>query len=168
MVRIIFLLTAIVGIACASEGGEVDLLWRTINFAIFAALVYWLFAGMAKSFFGDRIKSIVQAFERAQDKAKEARLARNNAALALDEAKATAESILALGKEEANIIAERIRTKCDEEIKVLNKLKDEAKIVAENKMIRSVVSQTIGEILSADDFLSDQEKIVEQLIRRVA
>jgi F-type H+-transporting ATPase subunit b len=152
----------------AGEESELDILWRTINFVIFAGLVYWLFAGFIKKFFGDRTRSIVTAFEKAQDKTKEARSNRENAAALLEEAKANADSIVKFAKDEAFAIADRSAAKTEDEIKILHKLKDENKIVAENKMIRAVVAATMGEILSADDILSDQDAIVENLRKRVA
>jgi F-type H+-transporting ATPase subunit b len=151
--------------AFASEA-ELDIVWRTINFVVFAGLVYYLFAGFIKKFFGDRTRSIVLAFEKAQDKAKEARSSREKAALALEEAKANAESIIKFANDEAIAISDRVAVKTDEEIKILHKLKDESKIVAENKMVRAVVAATMGEILSADDILNDQDAIVENLRKR--
>jgi F-type H+-transporting ATPase subunit b len=156
-------------LAVFAEGAsEVDLLWRAINFVIFAGLVYWFFANMTKQFFKERSVAIVAAFEKAQDKAKEARNARNEAAKELEKAKLSAESIVELAKEEAHILSERIKAKAQEEIVVLHKLKEETKIVLENKMVRSVVAKTLGDILNADDFLSNQDAIVDNLIKRVA
>ncbi|MDR2638666.1 MAG: hypothetical protein LBC09_02375 [Helicobacteraceae bacterium] len=161
-----FILLISAAAAAFGAEGELDILWRTINFAIFAGLTYYLLADFVRKFFGDRTRSIVSAFEKAQDKAKEARSNREKAAAALDEAKANAESIVKFAKDEAIAIADRVSAKTDEEIKVLHKLKEESKIVAENKMIRAVVASTMGEILSADDLLSDQDAIVENLRKR--
>ncbi|MDR2151750.1 MAG: hypothetical protein LBO72_02910 [Helicobacteraceae bacterium] len=153
-------------IAAFANEGEVDIVWRTVNFVIFAGLTYYLLAGFARKFFGDRTRSIVAAFEKAQDKAKEARSNREKAALALEEAKANGESIVKFAKDEAIAIADRIAAKTDDEIKMLHKLKDESKVVAENKMIRAVVAATMGEILNADDILNNQDAIVENLRKR--
>ncbi|MDR1912346.1 MAG: hypothetical protein LBQ52_08400 [Helicobacteraceae bacterium] len=161
----ILLFVGVATIAFAEEG-EVDIMWRSINFVIFAALVYWLLAGFIKKFFGDRVKSIVTAFERAQDKAKEARAKREKAEAALEEARATAQSAIKFANEEAIAIGERLAAKTEEEIKILHKLKDENKIVAENKMIRAVVASAMGEILSAEEILNDQDAVIETLRKR--
>lgn len=169
-IKTVFCFLAILGVACAADHADVelDIFWRTINFFIFAALVFWLFKGMAAKFFGDRTASIVAALEKAQERAREARLQRENAQSLLDEAKTTAQGIVSLAQEEAVNLAARIAERAQEDIKVLNKLKEESKIVAENKLVRTVVASTLGDILSADDFLSDQETIVDNLIKRVA
>jgi F-type H+-transporting ATPase subunit b len=163
--KICISLIAVAVVAFAKEG-ELDILERTINFVIFAGLIYYLLADFVKKFFGDRTRSIVSAFERAQDKVKEARTNREKAAAGLDEARVNSESIIKFAKDEAIAIADRVAAKTDDEIKILHKLKEESKVVAENKMIRAVVASTMSEILNADDILSDQDAIVETLRKR--
>ncbi|GHS89368.1 hypothetical protein FACS189487_09460 [Campylobacterota bacterium] len=165
--HLVLFLTAI-GAACAGDGGGVDIGWRTLNFVIFAALVYWLFAGFFKKFFGERSQSIALMFERAQDRAKEARLNREKAQADLALAKESAEAILKSAHEEAAILTDRTARKMEEEIKILHKLKEESRVVSENKMIRTVVARTLGEILSSGDILNNQDAIVENLRKRVA
>ncbi|MDR3162326.1 MAG: hypothetical protein LBT81_00490 [Helicobacteraceae bacterium] len=154
--------------AFAAGGAEVDIIERTFNFAIFAALIYVLLAKPIRNFFTGRTQSIMVVFEKAQERAKEAKSAREEAELRLKQAKEQAKEIVTLANEDAAAAAARTSTKGEEEIKLLHRLKEESKTVMENKMIRAVVTETMGEILSADDFLSDQKAIVENLIKRVA
>lgn len=162
----LYLLSA--GVAFAAEGGEIDLLQRTVNFAIFAGLVYYLFAGFLKNFFGQRSSAIAAAFERAQDRVKEARQSRESALRQVEEAKAKADEIVSVARQEAILLSERVTARGEEELKILQKQKDEAMTVAGNRMVRNVVSQTMGDILNAEDLLSEQDVIVENMMKRVA
>ncbi|MDR0746712.1 MAG: hypothetical protein LBE89_02340 [Helicobacteraceae bacterium] len=166
--KICIVFFAISGCAFASTEVQADIVERTINFAIFAALIYLLLAKHIRSFFAGRTQSITAVFEKAQERAKEAKSAREDAQLRLEQAKEQAKEIIALASEDAAAAAARIAIKSDEEVRLLHRLKEENKTVIENKIIRAVVTEAMGEILSADDFLSDQKAIVENLIKRVA
>lgn len=151
-----------------ASGGETDLVQRAVNFAIFAGLSYYLFAGFIKNFFGQRSSAIATQFERAQDKAKAAKVAKEEANKLLQEAKLKADEIVASAKDEAVLLVKKIKERKDDEIKILNKLKDETKLVMENKMVRSVVSETMSDILDSDELLADQSGVVQNMIKRVA
>lgn len=154
--------------AFAAEGGEIDLLQRAVNFLIFAGLVYYLLAGKLKEFFAQRSGAIAAAFEKAQDRVKEARQNRENALRQLEEAKAKADEIVSVARQEAAMLSERVILRGEEESKILHKQKEEAMAVAGNRMVRNVVTQTMGDILGAEDILSDQNAIVEKMMKRVA
>lgn len=167
MIRLLVFMFVSVSALFASDA-ESDILQRSVNFAIFAALSWYLFAGFIKNFFGKRREEIAKSFERAQDRVKLAKSLKEEAQKELEEAKAKAAEILETSKEEATLLVKKIKERKDEEIKILNRLKDENKLVMENRMIRSVVSQTMGEILDSDELLADQEAIVENMIKKVA
>ena len=147
---------------------ETDVIQRTVNFLIFAGLSWYLFAGFIKNFFGQRSSSIAASFERAQDKAKQAKAAKEEASKELEDAKRRAIEIVESSKEEAILLVRKIKERKDDEIKMLNKLKDESKLVMENRMIRSVVAQTMGDILDSDELLADQSGVVQNIIKKVA
>ncbi|MGE4295117.1 MAG: hypothetical protein AB7E49_05395 [Campylobacterales bacterium] len=154
--------------AFAAEGGEIDLLQRVVNFAIFAGLVYYLFANTLKNFFGQRSSAISAAFERAQDRVKEARQARETALRQLEEAKIKAEEIISVARQEASMLSDRVLARGEEDLKLLHKQKEESMTVSGNRMVRTVVTQTMGDILAAEDLLSDQELIMDNMMKRVA
>lgn len=148
--------------------GETDTLPRTVNFLIFAWLVYFFFGNMVKSFFSARRNEIVHSFEKVQDRIKEARAAKETAARELSEAKAKAEEIVSFARQEAQMLSERIVKRGEEELLLLHRQKDEALLVSNNRMVRTVVSQTMGDILQGDDILADQDQVLENLMKRVA
>lgn len=147
---------------------ETDVVQRTVNFIIFAGLSWYLFSGFLKRFFGQRSEAIAASFERAQDKAKQAKAQKEVAIKELEEAKKKAREIVESSKEEATLLVKKIKERKDEDIKMLNKLKDESMLVMENKMIRTVVAQTMGDILDSDDLLADQSGVIENIIKKVA
>ena len=148
--------------------GETDTLPRTVNFLIFAWLCYFFFANMLKRYFGGRRDEIAGAFEKVQDRIKEAKAAREAAQRELDEARVKAEEIIGHAKNEAQMLSERILQRGEEELALLGRQQNEALAVANNRMVRAVVSETMAEILQGDEILADQEQVVDNLIKRVA
>lgn len=151
-----------------AAGGETDTLPRVVNFLIFAWLAYFFFADMIKKFFGARREEIASSFEKVQDRIKEAKANREAAQRELEEARSKAEEIVAYAKNEAQMLADRIASRGEEECALLGRQQEESLLVAHNKMVRTVVSDTMAEILQGDDILADQDQVVENLIKRVA
>ena len=149
--------------AFASGDVEVDILPRTVNFLIFAGLVYYLLANPIKNFFSGRKAGIADSFEKIQERLKSAKASKEDAASKVEEARAKAEEILNTTRAEAEILEKRIA-----HLKVLHKQKEESMEVSRNKMIRQVVSETMEEILESKDVSVDNGTILETLTKKVA
>lgn len=86
----------------AEEGGHTDILARTVNFAIFAAIMYYLLAEPIKSFYLGRKSSIAGKLDAIQQKLKESSKAKEEAQSKVEEAKANANLLLKLQKKRLN------------------------------------------------------------------
>lgn len=51
----------------SSEGAETDIVQRTVNFIIFAGILWYLLADKIKAFFADRTASIQAELDKVQD-----------------------------------------------------------------------------------------------------
>ena len=108
MKRILLILSAVVPVALFANNSDVqtDILERTVNFFIFAAILYYLLADKLKTFFNDRTKSIQAELDKVQNmkKASEQKVA--DAKQEIENAKKVAVELV----ESANNDIEAIKT----------------------------------------------------------
>jgi len=71
--RILVTLLAMSTIALASsaEGGSTDIIKRTVNFILFAGLVWYLVAEPMKAYFNARSQGVADELKKVQDKLNE-------------------------------------------------------------------------------------------------
>jgi F-type H+-transporting ATPase subunit b len=152
----------------ASSGGEVDIVPRTINFLIFAAIVYYLVAEPIKGFFSGRSSDIASSFELIQKKLKEAKDEKIAAQKYLDEARVKASEMMQDVKKEAVLVRENMQKQLKIDIAVLHKQKDELKEIDRNHMIRAVVKNSIEDMFQYKELDVDRKVTVNSLVRKVA
>lgn len=154
----------------ASGGGhgETDIIPRTINFLIFAGLVWYLLASPIKNFFAGRSSGIAEEFEKIQAKLKEAKSAKEEARKKVEEAKAHAEEIRATAEKETGMMLEKLKEQETRDVEQLKKQLEENVQVARNQMVREVVRDTMGEILGSKEIVSENKELVSTLLKKVA
>lgn len=152
----------------ASSGGEVDIVPRTINFLIFAAIVYYLVAEPIKGFFSGRSSDIASSFELIQKKLKEAKDEKIAAQKYLDEARVKASEMMQDVKKEAVLVRENMQKQLKIDIAVLHKQKDELKEIDRNHMIRAVVKNSIEDMFQDKELDVDRKVTFNSLVRKVA
>lgn len=106
------LATSVFAFASSGAGTETDIIPRTVNFLIFAALAYYLLADKLKAFFADRSDSIAKAYEEAENKIKEAKAALESAKIKRDEAAKLAADLVVSSKTDAMIQAKKNSRVC--------------------------------------------------------
>ena len=69
MKKVLLILLSITPLVLFANSTEVhtDIVERSVNFFIFAAIIYYLLADKLKTFFGDRTKSIQAELDKAQE-----------------------------------------------------------------------------------------------------
>jgi F-type H+-transporting ATPase subunit b len=152
----------------ASSGGEVDIVPRTINFLIFAAIVYYLVAEPIKGFFSGRSSDIASSFELIQKKLKEAKDEKIAAQKYLDEARVKASEMMQDVKKEAVLVRDNMQKQLKIDIAVLHKQKDELKEIDRNHMIRAVVKNSIEDMFQDKELDVDRKVTFNSLVRKVA
>lgn len=154
----------------ASDAGhaQTDILPRTVNFLIFAALAYYLLAEKLKGFFADRSTSIAKAYEDAENKIKEANAALNEAKAKKDEASKLASELIASAKRDAVVQAKKIAEYADEEIARIQKSAEEEKAMLRKKAIIDAIEGAMGEIVDKEGFGVDEKDFAKIIAKRVA
>ncbi|MGE4398456.1 MAG: hypothetical protein AB7D29_02940 [Campylobacterales bacterium] len=154
----------------ASDAGhaQTDILPRTVNFLIFAALAYYLLAEKLKGFFAGRSASIAKAYEDAENKIKEANAALNEAKAKKDEASKLASELTASAKTDAVVQAKKIAEHADEEIARIQKSAEEEKAMLRKKAIIDAVEGAMGEIVDKEGFGVDEKDFAKIIAKRVA
>jgi len=168
--RILVLMLMISTYAFASEAGhgETDIVQRTVNFLLFAGLVWYLVGEPAKNYFAARSQAIADELKKVQDRLNEL-VALNKEALAnVSAAEKFAEELVVSSKKENKIINDNIMTQCDVELEALVKQNSSLREFEQRKMVRSVVEDILKETLSQSSASFDKEAMAAVILKKVA
>ncbi|MDR0407851.1 MAG: F0F1 ATP synthase subunit B [Campylobacteraceae bacterium] len=169
MIRYIALLI-IPMLSFASSSGETDILQRTINFFLFAGLLYYLLINKFKiqNIFKNRKKDIADKLNAIQDKLKESKNQKNIAIEKLEEAKVNAKAFLVTSQKESKMLLEKMDMDLQVELENLEKSHNDQMDIERRKMVRQVVSEVLEELFSADSIKIDRDKFVDIILKKVA
>ncbi len=151
----------------ASDGGT-DIVPRTINFLIFAAILYRYVATPIKNFFKGRSDEIVNTLKSIQQKVEESKKAKEEALKKLEESKILAKSLVEDAKKEAELIVNKIENDTKNELELLDKYHQERQEIEKRKMVKTVVAETIGSLFSRDIQTFDNSELVNIVMKKVA
>lgn len=165
-----FLLMLAPAMLLASGGGSgaTDIFPRTINFFIFAAILYYLIAEPAKQFYRSRKGDIANRLDSIQVKLRESHGKKDLALQKVEEAKANARILVETAKKEAALLSERILTETDAEIENLEKALHDKMAIERRKMTRAVVSEILDEMFQEGSISLDKDEIVKIVNKKVA
>lgn len=170
MSRILVTLLAMSTIALASsaEGGNTDIIQRTVNFLLFAGVVWYLVAEPVKSFFNARSQGVADELKKVQDKLNETITLKKEALAKISDAEKFAEELLVSSKKENKIINDSIMLQCEAELVTLEKQNTSLTEFEQRKMVRTVVEDVLTEVLkqSADSF--DKKAMADVILKKVA
>ncbi|MBD3823387.1 MAG: F0F1 ATP synthase subunit B [Epsilonproteobacteria bacterium] len=169
MKKIVVLSLMLSSFAFASGGNaETDIVQRTVNFLLFAGLVWYLVAEPVKSYFAGRTNAIADQLKKAEEKLNESMALKKEALNKISEAEKFAEELVEASKRENKILNDGIMAQCNADLE--NMVKQQAVLVEfeERKMVRSVVEEVLNEVLSqsADSF--DKEAMANIILKKVA
>lgn len=170
MSRILVMMLMISTYAFASEvgHGETDIVQRTINFLLFAGLVWYLVGEPVKSYFASRSASIADELKKVQDKLDESITLKKEALARISEAEKFAEELAVSSKKENKIINDSIMTQCDADLEALTKQNKSLQAFEQKKMVREVVENVIGETLSQSSESFDKKTMANIILKKVA
>lgn len=152
----------------SSDGGEKDILERTVNFLIFAGILYYLVANKLKAFFVNRRDGIANQLDDIQQKLQESKNKKNDALKKVQEAKENAKILLTSFEKENKIILAKMESELNKDIENLEKLNKDQMSIERRKMTRSVVSDILNELFIADFVKIDKEKFINIITSKVA
>ena len=170
MKKILFALSVVVPLSLfASDANvETDILERTVNFFIFAAIIYYLLADKVKTFFVDRTKSIQADLDKVQDllKASEKRIA--DAKLEIENAKKVAEELVESANNDVDAIKKKVEIALEQEIAFLSKSFDEKTELETRKVKKEVVQDVLNQLLSNENIVLSQNELTNIISKKVA
>jgi len=171
MKRVLLLLAvAIVPVTLLASDGEVqtDIVGRTFNFVIFAAILWYLLAHRIKAFFANRTLEIQAQLDKVQESLKASKMKVAEAQKKLDDAKITAAEIVESAKVDINSIKQKVAAAIDLDIANLNKNLDEMMKVEIYKAKKEVVAKILDELLKSDNIKLSQDELVNIVLKKVA
>ncbi len=167
MGKILTLLLAVSSLAFASEHGT-DIVQRTVNFILFAGILWYLLAKPVKNFFGGRSASIAESLESVQKKVQESVQRKKDALAEISKAEKLAEEILENAKKESKVLNDSILAQCESDLENLEKVQQGKLELAERKMIASVVEEVLEEVVREGSSTLTKDAMVNVILKKVA
>ncbi len=167
MKKIVALLGLFSAFAFASEAAAhtTDIIPRTVNFLIFAAILWYLVGNKAINFFKQRKEKIASRLQEIEEKLKESKSRKEALKAELENSKIKAKEIIEDAKMEAKYLENKIKTQTEEEIALLQKHFEEFKVLESKKVKKEAVKEFLEEILKDVHIKSDE---AAKLILKVA
>jgi len=169
----IFLMALIAAVTFASEqveatGTETDIIQRTVNFLIFAGIIYYLIAEPVKGYFTGRTQGIADELEKVQTRLKESKAAKESANAKIEEAKVLAKEIMSSCKKENVIINEKMAAQLEFDLSNLERQQSDIMGLEKRQMVRNVVEEVLAEALTQDKSVLDKDAFAEIILKKVA
>ncbi len=168
--KILFLLLASTSVF-ASEINTInstDIVWRTINFIVFAIIIWYLTANPVKNYLTGRTKKIADELQKVQDKINETKMAKDEAEQKLQNAKELTKEIVELSKKETKVILDSIISQNKADMIVLDEQNRLLMELEKRKMIKNVVSKMLYQLLSEKDLILNQQDMINIILKKVA
>jgi len=166
---ILLLLSPVLLLANGGESGEsTDIIPRTINFVIFASILYYLLADHVKVAYKGRITGIADRLNSIQVKVKESVDAKEDALAKVEDAKANAKTLIETSKKESQLLVSRVVADTDTELQNLEKAFKDKTYIEKRRMTRNVVSGVLEEMFDKDAISIDKEELVKIVMKKVA
>jgi len=168
--RILVLMLSLSTLALASDAQHAgtDIVQRTVNFILFAGLIWYLVAEPAKNFFQARSQSIADELKKVQDRLNESIALKKEAQAKIADAQKFAEELAVSSKKENKIINDNMMVQCEAELETLTKQQDSLKEFEQRKMIRGVVNKVLNDVLSESSDSFDKEAMANVILKKVA
>lgn len=169
MIKILLLSLMVSTYALASGGeGGTDIVQRTVNFALFAGLIWYLIAEPAKTFFKGRSQGIADELQKVKDRLKESDDLKKEALAKVKEAEKFAADLQESSKKENKILNDSIMAQCDKDLVNLSNVQKTQMEFEQRKMVREVVENTITKLLSDSTSDFDKEAMANIILKKVA
>lgn len=165
----LLLLTPLALFASGGEsGGTTDIIPRTINFLIFAAIMYYYVADSAKQWYIGRKSEIATKLDSIQVKLKESNAKKELAIAKVEEAKANVRVLIETAKKEAVLLSEKVAQEADAEMESLEKAFEDRVSIERRRMQRTIVCEILDEMFKEGSISLDNDEIVKIVNKKVA
>ena len=167
-ILLMMLLATPIALLASDASVQSDILERTVNFFIFAAIIYYLLADKIKTFFSDRTKSIQSELDKVQDLLKESDKKLSYAKQSIEDAKGVANELITSASDDIEVIKTKIEVAVEQEITYLEKNFDEKTNLETLKVKKEVVKNVLDQLLSDENIALSQEDLASIVSKKVA
>ena len=173
MNKIIFTLMVMSGYAFASAHGAeadagTDIVQRTVNFLIFAGILYYILAEPVKNYFNSRSDEIANELEKVQEKLRESKMAKAEAVQAVVDAKTLAKTIMETAKKENKLLNDKIMKQCEVDLDNLAQQNNALMEFEKRQMTRDMIASVMGELLNDAESSLDEKTMADIITKKVA
>lgn len=171
MIKLLIAMIMVSTYALASggaESGSTDIVQRTVNFLIFAGILYYLLAEPIKNYFSGRIKGIADDLEKVQQKLLEAKESKKVAQKKLADAKKFATDLMETSKKENKLLSEKILLQCEADLEIIEKSQNSLMELENRNMVNSTVEGLLKDILGDETGSLDKEAMAKIVMKKVA
>ena len=173
MKKILFtLLSLSIAVVASSDAhvdsGATDIVPRTINFLIFAGVVYYLVAEPIKAYFTGRSAGIADEQNKVKERLEESKKAKELAKSAIDEASKFAQDLEVSAKKENKIINDNIMTQCDSDLQNLENQNGVLMDFEQRAMTREVVDTVMNDVMTQENENFGKESMAQIVMKKVA
>jgi len=152
----------------ATHEASTDIVQRTVNFLIFAGILYYLLAEPLKSYFGGRTAGIAGELEKVQERLRESKRLKESAEQKIDEANRFVSELMESTKKECKILSHKISAQCDQDSDVMQKQSNSLMELEKRQMVRNVVNDVMNDVMVASDTAMGSNAMVDILKKKVA
>jgi F-type H+-transporting ATPase subunit b len=170
MNKIILILLTISTYAFASgvEHSGTDIVQRTVNFILFAGLVWYLVAEPTKKYFSSRSKHIADELLKVQNKLNESIALKKEALTKITNAERFAHELAEASKKENKIINDNIIKQCESDLRNLERSNQSLMELEQRNMVRDVVEDVLEKVLSKSSDGFSKEAMANVILNKVA
>jgi len=167
-ILVLMLMISTYALASEAEHGGTDIVQRTVNFLLFAGLIWYLVGEPVKNYFTSRSQEIADRLKEVQNKLDESVNLKKEALAKVTEAEKFAEELMVAAKKENKIINDNIMKQCEADLEALVKQQASKQDFEERKMVREVVDTILQETLSQSADTFDKKAMANVILKKVA
>ncbi|AFV97974.1 MULTISPECIES: F0F1 ATP synthase subunit B [unclassified Sulfuricurvum] len=164
----VLLLSAYLFGSDAGAEGSTDIVQRTINFLIFAGILFYILAEPVKSYFNGRSTGIADELEKVQERLRESKRLKEAAEHKIEEAEHFANELSESSKKENKILSDKILAQSEQDLEIITKQNVALMELEKRKMVREVVSEVMNDVMNSSNDALGKEAMTEILKKKVA
>ncbi|OHD83606.1 F0F1 ATP synthase subunit B [Sulfuricurvum sp. RIFCSPLOWO2_12_FULL_43_24] len=164
----VLLLSAYLFGSDAGAEGSTDIVQRTINFLIFAGILFYILAEPVKSYFSGRSTGIADELEKVQERLRESKRLKEAAEHKIEEAEHFANELSESSKKENKILSDKILAQSEQDLEIITKQNVALMELEKRKMVREVVSEVMNDVMNSSNDALGKEAMTEILKKKVA
>lgn len=152
----------------AGAEGSTDIVQRTVNFLIFAGILFYILAEPVKNYFSGRSAGIADELEKVQERLRESKRLKEAAEHKIEEAMRFASELSDSSKKENKILNDKILAQCEQDLEIISKQNAALMELDKRKMVREVVTEVMNDVMNSSTESLGKEAMTEILKKKVA